>query len=80
MGRKKKLSMKIINLNCAGIDVGSRSHYVAIGQELKDVKQFGVYAQDLTDLANWLKQNKVTSVAMESTGTYWQNLFVELIN
>lgn len=80
MARKKKLSMEIINPNCAGIDVGSRSHYVAISQNEKDVKQFGVYAQDLKDMAQWLKENKITSVAMESTGTYWQNLFVELIN
>jgi len=80
MGRKKKLLMKIINPYCAGIDVGSRSHYVAIGQELKDVRHFGVYAQDLSDLAKWLKDNNIRSVAMESTGTYWQNLFVELLN
>lgn len=79
MGRKKKLSMKIINPNCAGIDVGSRNHYVAIGQELKDVSQFGVYSEDLKSLIDWLKENQISSVAMESTGTYWQNLYVELI-
>ena len=55
---------KIINPHCAGIDVGSRTHYVAIGQDLKDVKQFGVYVEDLKGLAEWLKGNKVTSVAM----------------
>ena len=27
--KKKELSMKIVNANCAGIDVGSKSHYVA---------------------------------------------------
>ena len=53
MGKAKKTSMKIVNEHCAGIDVGSRSHYVAIGQTDKDVKEFGVYAQDLTDLCNW---------------------------
>ncbi|GHA51871.1 hypothetical protein GCM10007103_35390 [Salinimicrobium marinum] len=46
MGRKK-LSMEIINPNAAGIDVGSRSHYVAVGQFAEDVKEFGVYAEDL---------------------------------
>ena len=77
---EKSISMKIINPNCAGIDVGSRSHYVAIGQGNKDVKEFGVYAEDLKSLAKWLHSHNITTVAMESTGTYWQNLFVELLN
>ena len=76
----KKISMQIINPHCAGIDVGSRSHYVAIGQGLKDVKEFGVYALDLKEMSNWLHESGVTTVAMESTGQYWQNLFVELMN
>ena len=45
-----KMEMDIINPHCAGIDIGSRSHYVAVGQALEDVKQFGVYADDLTDI------------------------------
>jgi transposase len=39
-----------------------------------------VYAEDLKDLSKWLKDNGITSAALESTGTYWQNLFIELIN
>lgn len=76
---KKKMEMDIINPCCAGIDIGSRSHFVAVGQALEDVKEFGVYADDLTDICLHLKQHEVTSVAMESTGNYWQNLYVELI-
>lgn len=76
---KKKMEMDIINPNCAGIDIGSRSHFVAVGQALEDVKEFGVYADDLTDICLYLKEHEVTSVAMESTGNYWQNLYVELI-
>ena len=75
---KKKMKMDIVNPHCAGIDVGSKSHYVAVGQSLKDVKEFGVYADDLTALCLWLKEHKITSVALESTGMYWQNLYVEL--
>lgn len=78
--KKEQISLKVIHPNAAGIDVGSREHYVAIGQEINDVKSFGVYAEDLQDLAQWLVDNKVTTVAMESTGAYWQNLFVEIIN
>ena len=76
----KKMPLSVVNPNAAGIDVGSRNHFVAIGQDVNDVKSFGVYAEDLTLLAKWLIDNQVTSVAMESTGAYWQNLFVELIN
>lgn len=78
--KKKKVSMEVIHPNCGGIDVGSRTHHVAIGQGENQVKEFGVYAEDLKQLAQWLTDNDIRTVAMESTGTYWQNLFVELIN
>jgi hypothetical protein len=73
-----KQEMDIINPRCAGIDIGSRSHFVAIGQNKEDVKEFGVYAEDLQSICKHLKDAKITSVAMESTGSYWQNLYVEL--
>ncbi|WP_339810608.1 IS110 family transposase [uncultured Imperialibacter sp.] len=76
----KKMPLTVVNPHAAGIDVGSRTHFVAIGQEQKDVKSFGVYAEDLSSLVKWLIDSQVTTVAMESTGAYWQNLFVELIN
>jgi hypothetical protein len=76
--KKKKVALEIVNPYAAGIDVGSRSHYVAIGQSKEEVREFGVYAQDLKELTHWLQQNNLTTVAMESTGTYWQNLFSTL--
>ena len=72
------MELEIINPNAGGIDVGSKSHFVAVGQSLEDVKEFGVYAEDLTNLCIHLKSCGVTSVAMESTGNYWQNLYTEL--
>jgi len=77
---KRKLEMEIINPNAAGIDIGSRSHFVAINQDLSDVREFGVYAEDMKELLKWLLENDVKTVAMESTGSYWQNLFTELQN
>jgi len=77
---KQKVSMEIINLNAAGIDVGSRSHFVAIGQGKNDIREFGVYNEDLSSIAEWLLANNVKTVAMESTGTYWQSLFAVLQN
>jgi transposase len=74
----EKIELEVVNPHCAGIDVGSRSHFVAIGQDISDVREFGVYADDLTAICLWLKENGINSVAMESTGSYWQNLYVEL--
>jgi len=72
--------MEIVNPHCAGIDIGSKSHFVAIGQSLDDVREFGVYADDLTAVCHWLKESGIASAAMESTGSYWQNLYVELVS
>jgi transposase len=44
---KKSISMDLVNPHAAGIDVGSRSHYVVINQNKDDVREFGVYAEDL---------------------------------
>jgi transposase len=76
--KKKNVSMEVVNPNAAGIDIGSRSHYVAIGQIDEDIREFGVYNEDLQALAQWLLDNKIKTVAMESTGTYWQNLYAVL--
>lgn len=70
--------MPVVHFAAAGIDVGSRSHFVAIGQNPEDVKEFGVYTEDLHALCKHLMANGITSVALESTGSYWQPLFVLL--
>lgn len=80
MDKEEKILMEIVNPQAAGIDVGSRSHFVAIGQQDKDVREFGVFNQDLYQMAQWLEENKVKTVAMESTGTYWQNLYAVLLS
>ena len=74
-----KMEWDVVNQQCAGIDIGSKSHFVAVGQALDDVKEFGVYADDLTDICLHSKQHGITSVAMQSTGSYWQYLYVELV-
>ncbi len=71
MARKKKIEMEIVNFNAAGIDIGSRSHFVAVGQSLEDVNEFGVYTEDLIELSEWLLSYGIRTVAMESTGDYW---------
>ncbi len=65
--------LPVINPFAAGVDIGSRSHYVAFpnnkGQII--IKEYGTCTEDLKALIKDLKKNKVNSVAMESTGIYW---------
>jgi len=77
---EKSISMEVVNSHAAGIDVGSRSHWTAVGQKEEDIREFGVYNEDLFEMADWFAEKKVTTIAMESTGTYWQNLFAVLIS
>jgi transposase len=79
MEEKQTVSLEVVNPHAAGIDVGSRYHWVAVGQEESDIREFGVYNEDLFSLADWLHQKQIKTVAMESTGTYWQNLYAVLI-
>jgi transposase len=39
------------------------------------LRQFGAMTADLKELRQWLAELKVTHVAMESTGVYWQPVF-----
>lgn len=66
-----------INLNAAGIDIGSERHLVAVpeGRDEVSVREFGTFTADLEALAAWLKKCGITTVAMESTGVYWIPVF-----
>jgi len=79
MDKEELISMQVVNPKAAGIDVGSRSHWVSVGQNDTDVREFGVFQEDLLDMVSWLRENKIKTVAMESTGTYWQNLHAMLV-
>lgn len=70
--------MPVINPNACGIDVGSKLHYVATGQGSEEVKSFGVYTKDHKEMVAYLKSKEVKTIAMESTGNYWQTLFAAL--
>ena len=75
-------SIICINKNAAGIDIGSRSHFVAVpaDRDKHPVREFAFFTQDLHKLADWLKQCKIDTVAMESTGSYWIALYNILID
>ena len=66
-----------LNLNAAGIDIGSREHYVAVptDRDPKPVQSFKTFTCDLNRLADWLQVCRIDTVAMESTGVYWIPLY-----
>lgn len=69
--------MEQINIMSAGIDIGSRSHFVAVpkGCAEMSVREFTSFTSDLYKLADWLEQCDIETVAMESTGVYWIPLY-----
>jgi transposase len=68
---------RMVNPSAAGIDLGSREHWVAVGPDraAQPVRRFGTFTEDIEALANWLKECRVESVAMEATGVYWIPVF-----
>src|SRR5690606_15238098 len=46
----------------------------------QDIREYGVFNEDLFAMSDWLEQQNVKTIAMESTGTYWQNLYAVLIS
>jgi len=77
MGRKRKQAMRVVHPNCAGIDVGKSSHYVAVDEAAaeRSVRTFGSFTEDLEEMAAWLLSCGVDVVALEATGVYWIPLF-----
>ncbi len=75
MRKQKSITMPVVNEFAAGIDVGSRHHHVAVGQSPDDVQRFNVYTKDNAALVQYLKNKGIKTVAMESTGSYWQTLY-----
>lgn len=75
--------LKTIQPDSAGIDLGSREHWVAgppNPDNTPNVERFGTTTPELVRLAQWLKEQGVKTVAMESTGVYWIPVFEILDN
>jgi transposase len=66
-----------INKMAAGIDIGSKSHFVAVPEGCDEVcvREFGSFTSDLYELADWLERCGIETIAMESTGVYWIPLY-----
>jgi transposase len=72
-GKRKQGAFQLTHANCAGIDIGSASHFVAVppDRDANPVRQFQSFTGDLERLADWLIACRIDTVAMESTGVYW---------
>ena len=71
------LSLEVVHPDAAGIDIGNESHYVAVPptRESEPVRRFGCTTGELKSMADWLKQCRIRTVAMQSTGVYWIAVF-----
>ena len=75
--KSKKQRLKIVHPKCAGIDIGSQEHWVAVDPDRceEPVRCFSAFTDSLYELADWLQSLDVEIVAMEATGVYWIPLF-----
>lgn len=71
--KKAREGLAVVHPRAAGIDIGSRSHVVAVPPESdpQPVRTFSTFTGDLHAMAAWLKNVGVTTIAMESTSVYW---------
>lgn len=70
-------TLEIVHPDAAGIDVGGSEHWAAISpdRDNEPVRCFGCFTGDLREMARWLVEKGVRSVAMQSTGVYWMPVF-----
>jgi transposase len=74
-GTKKKKDSRVweqINEYAAGIDAGAEFHWVAVpeGASSPSVRKFSTNTRGLYELADWIVECGVTTVAVEATGVY----------
>jgi len=76
-GRAPEERFEMVRKSTAGIDVGSREIWVSVPPQRSEepVRMFGVMTDDLRELATWLRECRVDTVALESTGVYWVPLY-----
>lgn len=63
--------------NAAGIDIGTEELWVAVppDRSTPSIRMFYSFTNQLQELVRWLKECRVDTVAIESTGVLWIPLF-----
>lgn len=74
---KDGLKLKIVNPNAAGIDIAYGEMQVCVPEDRDgdNNRCFGSFTCDYEEISSWLKACGITTVAMESTGSYWVGLY-----
>jgi transposase len=79
--QRKCLEMDILYQRCAGFDVHKKTVKVCLlirqekGQASKEFQTYGTTTRELLDMADWLREQQCTHVAMEGTGVYWKPVY-----
>jgi transposase len=72
-------ALPLLHPHAAGIDIGSRSHWVCVGFTSEApsclIREFPAHTDGLKAIAAFLREHQVTTIAMESTGIYWVPLY-----
>ncbi len=68
--------MQVVHERCSGVDVHKKKLLASvITPEKRETRTFDTVTKDLLALLDWLLENGVTHVAMESTGVYWKPVY-----
>jgi len=75
--------LEILRPDAAGIDCGAEEHYIAVPPDRvrpgePTVRRFSAFTEGLDAAVDWLKDCRISTVAMESTGVYWIPLHQKL--
>ncbi|BCG60835.1 IS110 family transposase [Paenibacillus sp. URB8-2] len=68
--------MEILIERCCGLDVHKKSITACIiTPKGKEIRSFETLTRRLVDLVDWIKSERCSHVAMESTGDYWKPIY-----
>lgn len=68
--------MEVLHARCCGLDVHKKSITACIiTPQGKEIRTFGTMTRNLIELVDWVKNNRCSHVAMESTGDYWKPIY-----
>lgn len=68
--------MDVLHERCCGLDVHKKSITACIiTPKGREIKTFETMTRNLIELVDWIKSNRCSHVAMESTGDYWKPIY-----
>ena len=73
--------MEVVHRRCCGLDVHKKNVVACVllsdpsGPPQREVRTFGTFTHEVLALADWLAEQEVTHIALESTGVYWKPIW-----